>query len=86
MDFNGNGLITFEEFCNYFNQVISHWSSLINSHVRVDKAQMYQLFRKIDEDDDRVIRYSEYRRALRKNPDLLDWFEMLNSAKGSGPA
>ena len=84
MDENGNGSLSFQEFYEYISQVISHWSSLINSHVRINRSDVQQIFRKIDIDDDKVIRYSEYRRALRKNPELLDWFDILNSAKGSG--
>ena len=42
---------------------------------------MHRIFREIDVDDDRVIRFSEYRRAVQKNPELVDWFSMLNSAK-----
>lgn len=45
MDINGNGLISFEEFYQYFNQVIGHWSSLINSHVRVNRSEMHDIFR-----------------------------------------
>ena len=37
MDANGSGNITFQEFYDYFSQVISHWSSLINSHVRINR-------------------------------------------------
>lgn len=81
MDNNENGTITFEEFYDYFSQVISHWSSLINSHVRVNRQDLHRIFREIDVDDDKVIRYSEYRRAIRKNPNLVDWFSLLNSAK-----
>ena len=84
MDENGNGSLSFQEFYDYISQVISHWSSLINSHVRINRSDVQHIFRKIDVDDDKVIRYSEYRRALRKNPELLDWFDILNSAKGSG--
>lgn len=52
--------------------------------MRVNREEIRQIFRKIDVDNDKCIRYSEYRRAIRKTPELLDWFDLLNSAKGSG--
>ena len=45
MDANGNGSISFDEFYNYFTNVIQHWSSLINSHVKVDRNEMHAIFR-----------------------------------------
>jgi len=81
MDKEGNGEVTFEEFYDYFSQVISHWSSLVNSHVRISRAELLQIFRTIDIDNDGSVRYTEYRRALRKNPELLDWFDLLNTQK-----
>ena len=45
MDQNGNGQISFDEFHNYFTQVISHWSSLVNSHVRVNRSEIYDIYR-----------------------------------------
>ena len=44
MDKNYNGEISFDEFYDYFIKVISHWSSLINSHVRVSRQYMYEIF------------------------------------------
>ena len=85
MDRNANNLISFEEFYDYFSQVIAHWSSLVNSYVRVSKQELFEIFTKIDSDKNGVIRYAEYKAALRENPDLLDWFDLLNSGKRSGP-
>ena len=66
--------------------MISHWSSLVNSHVRVNRNEIYQIFKQIDYNNDESISYYEYRRALKKNPELLDWFELLNSAKAGTKA
>ena len=79
MDTSQNGVVTFDEFYNYFSQVIAHWSSMINSHVRISRAEILKIFQTIDIDGDGSVFYSEYRKALRKNPELLDWFELLNS-------
>lgn len=65
--------------------MISHWSSLINSHVRLSRQELYEIFNQIDTSNNGSISYREYRRALIKNPNLLDWFDLLNSGKRSGP-
>ncbi len=44
MDKNYNGAISFDEFYDYFIKVISHWSSLINSHVRISRQYMFEIF------------------------------------------
>jgi Ca2+-binding EF-hand superfamily protein len=79
MDQNYNGEISFDEFYDYFFKVISHWSSLINSHVRINRQFMYDIFSQISHKDPMSISFDEYRKALHKNPELLDWFEILNS-------
>ena len=84
MDRLANGYISFPAFHDYFTQAISHWSSLVNSHVRVNRQEIYQIFKQIDINNDESISFHEYRRALKKNPELLDWFELLNSAKTKG--
>ena len=81
IDINKSGTINFQEFFNHIKQVVAHWSSLVNSHVRVDKQEIRSTFTQLDLDNDGVISFKEYFQALRKNPDLLDWFELLNSAK-----
>ena len=81
MDQKKTGYIDFDEFYNYFSQVVAHWSSLVNSHVRVDKQQIWKIFTTIDNDGDGVLYFVEYRKCLKENPNLLDWFQILNSAK-----
>lgn len=85
MDRNASNNINFEEFCDYFTQVIAHWSSLVNSYVRVSKKELLEIFSQIDKNGSGEISYSEYKLALRKNPDLLDWFDLLDQGKRSGP-
>ena len=57
MDIEQTGYIDFNEFSSYFSKVIAHWSSLINSHVRVDKVTLYKIFEQIDADGDGMIVY-----------------------------
>ena len=85
MDQKKTGYIDFDEFYNYFSQVVAHWSSLVNSHVRVDKQQIWKIFTTIDNDGDGVLYFVEYRKCLKENPNLLDWFQILNSAKDDRP-
>ena len=37
MDLHGTGYIDFREFRTYFQNVLQHWSSLVNSHIKVDE-------------------------------------------------
>jgi Ca2+-binding EF-hand superfamily protein len=79
MDEQNTGYISFNEFRNYFSKVISHWSSLINTHVKIDKKKLTSIFREIDTSGDGIIDFNEYSSALERNPNLLDWFTLLNN-------
>ena len=57
----------------------------MNSYVRVSKKELLEIFSQIDKNGSGEISYSEYKLALRKNPDLLDWFDLLDQGKRSGP-
>ena len=46
--------------------------------MRVDKATLLHIFKQIDLDNDGTIVYQEYTKAIKENPDLLDWFQLLN--------
>ena len=46
--------------------------------MRVDKATLLHIFQQIDLDNDGTIVYQEYTKAIKENPDLLDWFQLLN--------
>ena len=52
MDLHEQGVITFTEFRSYFQKVITHWSSLINSHVRVEKETLKAIFNELDRGQD----------------------------------
>ena len=79
MDDQRNGYINFREFHIYFTKVISHWSSLINTHVKIDKKKLKAIFAEIDKGCDGIIDFKEYSSALERNPNLLDWFSLLNN-------
>ena len=79
MDEQNTGYISFNEFRNYFSKVISHWSSLINTHVKIDKKKLTAIFSEIDSSGDGIIDFNEYSSALERNPNLLDWFTLLNN-------
>ena len=48
MDIDNDSKLNFDEFYSYFSNVVTHWSSLINYHVQIDKAMLKQWFDKID--------------------------------------
>ena len=81
IDMNESGSVSFEEFSNHFTKVVMHWSSLVNNHVRLEKSLLRQIFDEIDTDRTGQISFKEYSAALQKNPDLLDWFKILNHKK-----
>lgn len=60
MDDQRNGYINFREFHSYFTKVLSHWSSLINTHVKLDKKKLKAIFAEIDKGCDGIIDFTEY--------------------------
>ena len=74
MDEADKGFITFKEFYHYFSNLITHWSSLINKHVRLQKDLLQDIFNKIDTKKEGIIYCRQYSAALALNPKLLDWF------------
>jgi len=40
---------------------------------------MFEIFEQISNKNKAYISYDQYRKALIKNPELLDWFDILNS-------
>jgi len=85
MDDQRNGYINFKEFHSYFTKVLSHWSSLINTHVKLNKQKLRAIFAEIDKGCDGIIDFNEYSSALERNPNLLDWFSLLNNEKPDEP-
>jgi len=78
MDMRERGYIDFQEFGAYFTNVILHWSSIINSHVKVDKDVLQKIFNKIDRKRQGIIYCRQYSAALDEDPNILDWFSLLN--------
>lgn len=78
MDMRERGYIDFQEFCAYFTNVILHWSSIINTHVKVDKDVLQRIFNKIDRKREGIIYCRQYSAALDEDPGILDWFSLLN--------
>lgn len=78
MDVDNNGYLSFQEFYQHFSNVILHWSSLINKHVKLNKQLLQDIFNKIDTKKRGVIHCREYSATLAKNPHLLDWFLLLH--------
>lgn len=74
MDIQETGYISFAEFKKHIAKVISHWSSLINTHVKIDKKRLRAIFSEIDSSGDGIIDFNEYSSALERNPNLIDWF------------
>ena len=83
MDDNENGMIDFEGFYNFFQKVLMHWSSLINNHVRVNRDVLQTIFDEIDYNGDDQVDFREYSEALKCNPELINWYALLNPSSCS---
>jgi hypothetical protein len=81
MDMRERGFIDFQEFYAYFTNVILHWSSIINSHVKIDREVLLDIFNKIDKKREGIIYCRQYSAMLDEDPQILDWFSLLNQDK-----
>ena len=77
------GTISSPEFHQYFTQMVMHCSYLINSHVHLEEDTFRKVFDQIDLDHNGQITIREYHKALKRNPDLLDWFAILNQSSNN---
>jgi Ca2+-binding EF-hand superfamily protein len=47
--------------------------------VKVDEAGLKETFNRLDRNGDNNVDINEYKRALKENPMLFEWFDLLNS-------
>ena len=57
---------------------------ITGSNVKVDKEQLNEIFKKIDENCDGIVDMDEYKKALKTNPMLIEWTELLNKGFQDG--
>jgi Ca2+-binding EF-hand superfamily protein len=68
----------FEEFKEVISKIIAHWCIITGSHVKVDDAGLRETFSKLDTNGDGNVDIDEYKRILKENPMLFEWFDLLN--------
>jgi hypothetical protein len=64
---------------NVMSKFMSHWSTLQGSNTQVDKVALKKLFDAMDINNDGEITLQEYKTKMLKDPDLFQWFDILNN-------
>ncbi len=78
LDVNDNGKFTFEEFQEIISKFIAHFCIITSSQSKVDKEALLEIFEKMDTNKDGIVDVEDYKLALKGNPGLFQWFELLN--------
>ena len=78
LDIYDSGYFDFEEFTEIITKIIAHWCIITGSQVKVEKEGLRQIFDKMDVNKDGIVDVEEYKKALKGNPQLFQWFDLLN--------
>lgn len=74
----------FEEFKEVISKIIAHWCIITGSQVKVDDAGLREIYARLDKNGDGNVDIEEYKKALKENPMLFEWFDLLNSGISDG--
>jgi Ca2+-binding EF-hand superfamily protein len=77
-DIYDSGYFAFEEFKESISKFIAHFNSMTGSHAKVDTEFLQEIFEKMDSNKDGLVYEDEFKEALRQDPGLFQWFELLN--------
>lgn len=78
LDIYDTGYFDLEEFKEIISKFIAHWCIMTGTQVKVDKEGLRELFLKMDVNKDGIVDLKDYKDALKKNPQLFSWFDILN--------
>jgi len=78
LDQYDTGYFDFEEFCEVITRIIAHWCMMTGSHQKIDRESLLEIFKKIDLNGDGFVDIQEYKQALKENPGLFEWVDLLN--------
>lgn len=80
LDVLNTGYLGFEEFKEIITKFIAHFCIITGSQSRVDSDSLREIFDKMDSNKDGIVDVDEYKAALKGNPGLFQWFELLNQS------
>lgn len=78
LDIYETGYFNFEEFCEIISKIIAHWCIITGSQVKVDKENLKEIFFRLGPNKDGIVELDSYKKALKENPGLFQWFDLLN--------
>ena len=83
--------LEFKDFQQSMNQVLNMWYTMTGTQVTYSEKAMNDLFNQLDEDKDGKVNLEEYHRIMTINPEIFQWFEILNNgllhtSDGSDPS
>lgn len=77
-DVHDSGYFGFEEFKEIITKFIAHFCIITGSHSKVDSESLKEIFDRMDTNKDGIVDVEDYKAALKGNPGLFQWFDLLN--------
>lgn len=84
LDIYDTGYFDFSEFREIISKIIAHWCIITGSQVKVDREGLREIFDRMDRNGDGIVDIDEYKKALKGNPGLFEWFDLLNQGFNDG--
>ena len=84
LDIYDTGYFDFSEFREIISKIIAHWCIITGSQVKVDREGLRDIFDRMDTNGDGIVDIDEYKKALKGNPGLFEWFDLLNQGFNDG--
>ncbi len=84
LDQYDTGYFGFDEFKEVITKIIAYWCIMTGSQVKVDTEGVREIFDRIDKNHDGIVDIDEYKRAMKENPNLFEWFDLLNQGLNDG--
>jgi Ca2+-binding EF-hand superfamily protein len=77
-DVHDSGYFGFDEFKEIIQKFIAHFCIITGSHSKVDSDSLREIFDRMDTNQDGIVDVEDYKAALKGNPGLFQWFDLLN--------
>jgi Ca2+-binding EF-hand superfamily protein len=84
LDVHDSGYFGFDEFKEIITKFIAHFCIITGSHSKVDSESLRDIFDRMDTNKDGIVDVEDYKAALKGNPGLFQWFDLLNQQGGQG--
>lgn len=70
--------IDFEDFSSWLNSMWEMYNNVTGSEVEVTNSKLREHFQMLDSNRDGVIDLKEYKLCMKKNPQVFEWFNLVN--------